>query len=87
MRRSVGRGGSGRSDGATAAALPGTTLGVLRVSGLLPAGCKMFDTPGVPHPHALTAALAPQDAALLQPRGRLKPRTFRAAAGQVGKGG
>jgi hypothetical protein len=25
--------------------------GMLRVSGLLPTGCKMLDTPGVPHPH------------------------------------
>jgi hypothetical protein len=24
---------------------------MLRVSGLLPTGCKMLDTPGVPHPH------------------------------------
>ena len=25
--------------------------GMLRVSGLLPTGCKMLDTPGVPHAH------------------------------------
>ena len=38
-----------RGKDVTAAPLPGTTLGMLRVPGLLPTGCKMLDTPGVPH--------------------------------------
>ena len=70
----------------TAAPLPGTTLGVLRVRGLLPRGCKMLDTPGAPSPRSVIAALprasGAADAALLLPRSRLRPRTFRASAGQ-----
>ena len=35
----------------------GTTLSVLRVDGLMGQGCRMFDSPGVPHAHQLTAQL------------------------------
>ena len=35
----------------------GTTLSVLRVDGLMGQGCRMFDSPGVPHSHQLTAVL------------------------------
>ena len=35
----------------------GTTLSVLRVDGLMGQGCRMFDSPGVPHSHQLTALL------------------------------
>ena len=35
----------------------GTTLSVLRVDGLMGPGCRMFDTPGVPHSHQLTSLL------------------------------
>ena len=70
----------------TAAPLPGTTLGVLRVRGLLPRGCKMLDTPGAPSPRSVIAALpaasAAADAALLLPRSRIAPRSFRASQGQ-----
>ena len=73
-------------DPITAAPLPGTTLGVLRVRGLLPRGCKMLDTPGAPSPRSVIAALPPAsaaaDAALILPRSRISPRTFRTSAGQ-----
>jgi hypothetical protein len=66
----------------TIAPVPGTTLGVLRVSGI-PLGAKqrVFDTPGVPHDHQLTSRLPLAEAAALLPARRLKPRTWRIPAG------
>jgi len=81
MRTAVGRAGGG-ARALTASPRAGTTLGLLRVPGLLPMGCRLLDTPGVPHDHALASRLCPADAALLAPPGRLAPRTFRAAPGQ-----
>ena len=34
-----------------------TAAGMLKVEGVLPKRCKMFDTPGVPHPYQLHARL------------------------------
>ena len=31
--------------------------GMLKVPGLMPPRCKMFDTPGVPHAHQLSSRL------------------------------
>lgn len=42
----------------TASPLPGTTLGVVQVPGLLPKGCQMLDTPGVPHEYQLARYLS-----------------------------
>eukprot|EP00887_Chlorella_sp_A99_P007378 scaffold2.g7378.t1 len=66
----------------TTAPLPGTTLGTLRVRGLLPAGCKMLDTPGVPHAFQLASWLTAEEMRMVLPRRPLRPRTFRAAPGQ-----
>ena len=41
----------------TIAALPGTTLGLVAVDGIMRKGCQVFDTPGVPHPFQLTSIL------------------------------
>lgn len=65
----------------TTASLPGTTLGMLKVEGLMPGRCMMFDTPGVPHPHQLTSMLQPDEVKMLLPRKAIKPRTFRIGAG------
>ena len=35
--------------------------GMLKVQGLMPARCGMFDTPGVPHAHQLAAYLDPEE--------------------------
>ena len=43
--------------GVDAPVCTGTTLSVLRVDGLMGQGCRMFDSPGVPHSHQLTALL------------------------------
>jgi hypothetical protein len=68
----------------TIAPVPGTTLGVLRVSGI-PLGPKqrVFDTPGVPHSHQLTSRLPLAEAAALLPARRLKPRTWRLPEGST----
>ncbi|KAK9814077.1 hypothetical protein WJX72_000361 [[Myrmecia] bisecta] len=81
MRRAVGR-HSERNE-LTTAPVPGTTLGLLRVDGLMPPRCKMFDTPGVPHSYQLSSRLSPEEVRMLLPRRRLRPRTFRAGAGQT----
>lgn len=57
--------------------------GVLKVDGLMPPRCSMFDTPGVPHHHQLAAVLTPEEVGLLLPKRRLQPRTYRIAAGQT----
>lgn len=35
--------------------------GVLRVNGLMPPRCRMFDTPGVPHSHQLASVLTAEE--------------------------
>ncbi len=35
--------------------------GMLKVPGLMPPRCKMFDTPGVPHAHQLSSRLDPEE--------------------------
>ncbi|DBB17163.1 TPA: hypothetical protein ACH3X3_014236 [Trebouxia sp. C0006] len=67
----------------TTAAQPGTTLGMLKVEGLLQSGCKMWDTPGVPHRFQLSSKLTADEVRMLLPRRQLKPRTFRASADQT----
>ena len=34
---------------------------MLKVEGILAKGCKMFDTPGVPHTYQLHARLTPEE--------------------------
>lgn len=68
---------SSASGDPTIAPIPGTTLGLLQVSGV-PLGPKhrVFDTPGVPHPYQLTSRLNLRELAAVLPRRRLKPRTY-----------
>ena len=35
--------------------------GLIRVPGLMPPRCKMFDTPGVPHAFQLSSRLGPEE--------------------------
>ena len=48
----------------TVAAVPGTTLGLIPVPSLLPKGCKMLDTPGVPHEYQLAAYMTADEVRL-----------------------
>ena len=47
--------------GSVSSCLPGAPAGMLKVEGLLPRRCRMFDTPGVPHPFQLHARLNPEE--------------------------
>jgi hypothetical protein len=59
----------------------GTTLGCVRLDGLLPSRRALVDTPGLLHSHQLTARLAADEARAVLPRKPLKPRTFRLPQG------
>lgn len=67
----------------TEAPLPGTTLGLVRLGGILPAKAKLFDTPGLLHPHQITVRLNREEQKLVQVRKELKPRTYRVKAGDT----
>jgi ribosome biogenesis GTPase A len=79
MKRLGGTAGKGDP---TIAPMPGTTLGLLKVSGI-PLGPKhrTFDTPGVPHVYQMTSLLAPEEVRMLLPSRRLKARTYRVPVG------
>ncbi|XP_020098064.1 GTP-binding protein BRASSINAZOLE INSENSITIVE PALE GREEN 2, chloroplastic isoform X2 [Ananas comosus] len=64
----------------TEAAVPGTTLGILRVTGVLPAKAKMYDTPGLLHPYIMTMRLSREEQKMVEIRKELQPRTFRVKA-------
>ena len=57
---------------------------MLKVGGLLPPGCKLLDTPGVPHDYQLASLLTPEEMRMVLPRRQLRARTFRMGVGQVG---
>ncbi|XP_031268552.1 GTP-binding protein BRASSINAZOLE INSENSITIVE PALE GREEN 2, chloroplastic [Pistacia vera] len=65
----------------TEAPVPGTTLGIVRVEGVLPAQAKLFDTPGLLHPHQITTRLTREEQKLVHVSKELKPRTYRIKAG------
>lgn len=65
----------------TEAPVPGTTLGIIRVEGVLPGQAKLFDTPGLLHPHQITTRLTGEEQKLVHISKELKPRTYRIKAG------
>ncbi|OEL35006.1 GTP-binding protein BRASSINAZOLE INSENSITIVE PALE GREEN 2, chloroplastic [Dichanthelium oligosanthes] len=50
----------------TEAPVPGTTLDVIKVDGVLGAQAKLFDTPGLLHGHQLTSRLTSEETKLVQ---------------------
>uniref|UniRef100_A0A0E0HRC6 Uncharacterized protein n=1 Tax=Oryza nivara TaxID=4536 RepID=A0A0E0HRC6_ORYNI len=66
----------------TEAAVPGTTLGILRITGVLPAKAKMYDTPGLLHPYIMSMRLNSEERKMVEIRKELRPRCFRVKAGQ-----
>lgn len=64
----------------TEAALPGTTLGILRIGGILSAKAKMYDTPGLLHPYLMSMRLNREEQKMVEMRKELKPRTYRIKA-------
>lgn len=67
----------------TEAAVPGTTLGILRIGGILPAKAKMYDTPGLLHPYLMTMRLNRDEQKMVEIRKELQTRTYRIKAGQA----
>ncbi|KAI3826556.1 hypothetical protein L1987_00604 [Smallanthus sonchifolius] len=65
----------------TEAPVPGTTLGIVRVEGVLSGQAKLFDTPGLLHPHQITTRLTREEQKLVHITKELKPRTYRIKAG------
>ncbi|GLT95874.1 hypothetical protein SLE2022_135310 [Rubroshorea leprosula] len=67
----------------TEAPLPGTTLGILRISGILSAKAKLYDTPGLLHPYLISMRLNREEQKMVEIRKELKPRTYRVKVGQA----
>ncbi|TKY62664.1 YqeH protein [Spatholobus suberectus] len=67
----------------TEAPIPGTTLGILRIAGILPAKTKMFDTPGLLHPYLMSMRLNWDEQKMVEIRKELRPRTYRIKVGQA----
>jgi len=64
----------------TEAPIPGTTLGILRIAGVLPAKTKMFDTPGLLHPYLMSMRLNRDEQKVIEIRKELRPRSYRIKA-------
>ncbi|XWS76443.1 hypothetical protein CRYUN_Cryun01aG0176600 [Craigia yunnanensis] len=67
----------------TEAPVPGTTLGIVRVEGVLPEQAKLFDTPGLLQPYKMTTRLTREEQKLVHVSKELKPRTYRIKAGST----
>ncbi|XP_028756135.1 GTP-binding protein BRASSINAZOLE INSENSITIVE PALE GREEN 2, chloroplastic isoform X2 [Neltuma alba] len=67
----------------TEAPVPGTTLGILRIGGILSAKAKMFDTPGLLHPYLMSLRLNRDEQKMVEIRKELRPRTYRMKVGQA----
>lgn len=84
-RRKKGKARKGPLPQLTEASLPGTTIGFVRLDNLLSGSrCKAFDTPGLLHRHQFTSTHSPltyAEIAMLLPKRKLKPRTFRCQVG------
>ncbi|XP_019184231.1 PREDICTED: GTP-binding protein BRASSINAZOLE INSENSITIVE PALE GREEN 2, chloroplastic [Ipomoea nil] len=67
----------------TEAPVPGTTLGILRIGGVLSAKAKMYDTPGLLHPYLLSMRLNRDEQKMVEIRKELQPRSYRIKPGQT----
>ncbi|XP_057717774.1 GTP-binding protein BRASSINAZOLE INSENSITIVE PALE GREEN 2, chloroplastic isoform X2 [Arachis stenosperma] len=67
----------------TEAPIPGTTLGILRIGGILSAKTKMFDTPGLLHPYLMSMRLNREEQKMVEIRKELRPRSYRIKARQA----
>ncbi|XP_042434043.1 GTP-binding protein BRASSINAZOLE INSENSITIVE PALE GREEN 2, chloroplastic-like isoform X2 [Zingiber officinale] len=67
----------------TEAAVPGTTLGILRIPSILPSKAKMYDTPGLLHPYLMSMRLTREEQKMVEIRKELQLRTFRMKVGQT----
>ncbi|CAL1352355.1 unnamed protein product [Linum trigynum] len=67
----------------TEAPVPGTTLGILRIGGILSAKAKLYDTPGLLHPNLMSMRLDRDEQKMIEIRKELQPRTYRVKAGNA----
>ncbi|GAB2297052.1 hypothetical protein Dimus_031155 [Dionaea muscipula] len=67
----------------TEASVPGTTIGILRIGGILPGNAKMYDTPGLLHPYLMSVRLSREEQKMIEIRKELQPRTYRIKVGQT----
>ncbi|XP_016508148.1 GTP-binding protein BRASSINAZOLE INSENSITIVE PALE GREEN 2, chloroplastic isoform X1 [Nicotiana tabacum] len=77
----IGKCFGGKVTHLTEAPVPGTTLGILRVEGVLPGNAKLFDTPGLLHPHQISTRLTRDEQKLVHISKELRPRTYRIKGG------
>ena len=80
---SIGKHVGGKVSHLTEAPVPGTTLGIVRVEGVLPRQAKLFDTPGLLHPHQITTRLTREEQQLVHISKELKPKTYRIKVSQL----
>ncbi|GLJ10993.1 hypothetical protein SUGI_0139760 [Cryptomeria japonica] len=80
---SIGKKERGKVTHLTEAAVPGTTLGIIRIGGILPAKAKLYDTPGLLHSYQMTMRLNREEQKMIEIRKQLKPRTYRVKVGQA----
>lgn len=73
----MGKKGGVKMSKLTEAPIPGTTLGILRIGGILSAKAKMYDTPGLLHPYLLSMRLNRDEQKMVEIRKELQPRTYR----------
>nr|Q8W4I6.1 RecName: Full=GTP-binding protein BRASSINAZOLE INSENSITIVE PALE GREEN 2, chloroplastic; Short=Protein BRZ-INSENSITIVE-PALE GREEN 2; Flags: Precursor [Arabidopsis thaliana]AAL32618.1 putative protein [Arabidopsis thaliana]AAO29986.1 putative protein [Arabidopsis thaliana] len=66
----------------TEAPVPGTTLGILKIGGILSAKAKMYDTPGLLHPYLMSLRLNSEERKMVEIRKEVQPRSYRVKAGQ-----
>ncbi|CAM8895540.1 unnamed protein product [Rhodiola kirilowii] len=77
----IGKNAVGKVTHLTEAPVPGTTLGIVRVGGVLPSQAKLFDTPGLLNPNHMATRLTAEEQKLVQISKELRPRTYRIKAG------
>lgn len=77
----IGKNAVGKVTHLTEAPVPGTTLGIVKVGGVLPSQAKLFDTPGLLNPKHMATRLTPEEQKLVQISKELRPRTYRIKAG------
>nr|XP_010925012.1 GTP-binding protein BRASSINAZOLE INSENSITIVE PALE GREEN 2, chloroplastic [Elaeis guineensis] len=65
----------------TEAPVPGTTLGIVRVEGVLSGQAKLFDTPGILHPYQIITRLTTEEQKLVHISKEMRPRTYRIMVG------
>lgn len=77
----MGRCVAGKEGKLTEAPVPGTTLGIVKVDGVLGGKAKLFDTPGILHPYQITMRLNREEQRMVHVGKELRPRTYRIKEG------